>query len=126
MKRAGVAGEQLKVLMRKLTDDLAEIRKYKAIPNLTIKEGSLLEVEPPVSYYHDLESLHVLQVWRQRLNVEVACNVWSWARNCIPLEENLYAERISDILMQTFVVAASQTWELVIAPPLETQRMMGR
>ncbi|KAL9639862.1 MAG: hypothetical protein Q9204_000928 [Flavoplaca sp. TL-2023a] len=114
-------GQTLKLFVDQLARDMVRIQKYGRTPGQAlagnIRQSSLL-------YYHDMDADTQASFWRRRLTLQVACHVWRHMKDKIPIEKNLYASPIGDMMHNTFVFTAMKTWQVIVEPDVDRKAMI--
>ncbi|KAL9042204.1 MAG: hypothetical protein Q9180_000764 [Flavoplaca navasiana] len=103
-----------------LAKDIVEAQDFRnpstPISNANVRQTTHL-------YYHEMDPETQTDFWSRRLTIEVANHFWRHMYGMVPIQANLDAPHIGDIMRQTFVITAMATWDLVMQPVVEKSMM---
>ncbi|KAL8683885.1 MAG: hypothetical protein Q9186_000228 [Xanthomendoza sp. 1 TL-2023] len=117
-------GKLAQHLINQLVEDLEEIHNFNPKDDNLMAPVTCVEALPPMAqFYHEMNAEARINFWQSRLTMEIASQVWAWAKETIPIQENLDSEHIGHVMRYSFSVAAAHTYRNYVMPQLEEQEL---
>ncbi|KAL9007443.1 MAG: hypothetical protein Q9180_009654, partial [Flavoplaca navasiana] len=119
-ERSGPKGKVLDALIRQLRIDKREVGALKNRLEASTRDDN---DAAPLAYYHDLSNQDRIKFWEDRLDLEVATQIWWCMNNFIPIEQNLTAPMIGPRMRKTYCTTAMAAWTYCISRRVENLDM---